>query len=91
MATEIIEMGKISSRGQIAIPSSIREEMGLEEGSKILFLLKDNTIIMKKVIPETFEEITRPFKQAAKKTGFKETEVNALIHKMRKQKHANNR
>ena len=91
MATEIIEMGTISSRGQIAIPSSIRQEMRLEEGSKILFLLKDNTIIMKKVMPETFEEITRPFKEAAKKSGFKESEVNALIHKMRKQKNANNR
>lgn len=86
MATEIIEMGTISSRGQIAIPSSIRQEMRLEEGSKILFLLKDNTIIMKKVMPETFEEITRPFKEAAKKSGFKESEVNALIHRMRKQK-----
>jgi antitoxin PrlF len=90
MATEIMEMGTVSSRGQIAIPSSIREEMGLEEGSKIIFLLKDNTIIMKKVIPESWEEITRPFKEAAKKSGFKESEVDGLIHRMRKEKRANN-
>jgi len=90
MATEAIEMGTISSRGQVAIPSNIREEMGLEEGSKILFMLKDNTLIMKKVMPETWEEITRPFKEAAKKSGFKESEVDALIHKLRKEKRANN-
>jgi len=87
MATEIVEMGTVSSRGQIAIPSSIREEMGLEEGSKILFLLKDNTIIMRKVIPESWEEITRPFREAKKK--IKESEVPDLIHKMRKEKNEN--
>jgi len=90
MASEAIEMGTISSRGQVAIPSSIRQEMGLEEGSKVLFLLKDHTLIMKKVIPESWEEITRPFKEAAKKSGFKESDVDELIHRMRKEKRANN-
>jgi AbrB family looped-hinge helix DNA binding protein len=90
MATEIVEMGTVSARGQIAIPSSIRQEMGLEEGSKILFQLKDRTVIMKKFIPESWEEITKPFKEAAKKSGFKESEVDALIHRMRKEKRANN-
>ena len=31
------EMGTMSSRGQICIPRTIREEMGLEEGKKVLF------------------------------------------------------
>jgi len=84
MATEIIEMGTVSSRGQIAIPSSIRTSLKLEEGSKVLFLQVDDTILVKKVIPETFEEITRPLKKAKKK--IKESEVVDLIHRMRKQK-----
>ncbi|MFH0869631.1 MAG: AbrB/MazE/SpoVT family DNA-binding domain-containing protein [archaeon] len=89
MATEIIELGTVSSRGQIAIPSSIREELGLEEGTKILFMVKDNAVMMKKVIPETFEDITRPLKEAARKAGLKESDVVAMIHRMRK-KDANN-
>ena len=56
MDTEIIEMGSISSRGQIAIPSEIRRELGLDEGSKILFTVKDNTVIMKKVTAASFNE-----------------------------------
>lgn len=88
MATEIVEMGTVSSRGQIAIPSSIREEMGLQEGSKILFLLKDNTVLIRKVIPESWEEITRPFKEAKKK--IREEDVEELIHKMRREKRAKN-
>ena len=87
MATEIVEMGTVSARGQIAIPSSIRQEMGLEEGSKILFQLKDRTVIMKKFIPESWEEVTKPFREAKKK--IKESEVDVLIHKMRKRWHDN--
>lgn len=86
MATEIFEMGSISSRGQIAIPSGIRQQMGLEEGNKVLFLLEDDTLIMKKVNKITFAEITKPLKAAAQKSGFKETAVDALVHKFRKEK-----
>lgn len=78
----IIEMGKISSRGQIAIPSDIRSKLSLDEGSKVLFFTEDDTLIMKKVTPASFAELTRPLREAKKK--IKENQVNALIHKMRK-------
>jgi len=32
------------------------------------------------------KEITRPLKEAAKNTGFKESEVDSIIHKIRKEK-----
>ena len=82
MGIEIFEMGSISSRGQVAIPSDIRKEMRLEEGTKVLFILEDDTLIMKKVTSETFAEITKPLREADKK--IKEDEVVDLIHKMRK-------
>ena len=47
--SEIIEMGTISSKGQVAIPLQIRDEMGLEEGSKVLFVLADETLLIKRV------------------------------------------
>lgn len=37
---KVIEIGTISSRGQIAIPSSIRAELELSEGEKIMFILE---------------------------------------------------
>jgi AbrB family looped-hinge helix DNA binding protein len=84
--SETIEMGTISSKGQVAIPALIREEMGLEEGSKILFLVADDTLLIKKVTSETFSEITKPLKEAAKKAGFKEEDVVGLVHRARKKK-----
>ena len=78
---EIIEMGKVSSRGQIAIPSDIRSRLGLEEGTKVLFLLEDNALLMKKVTPSSFAELTRPLRKAKKKVS--EGQVNELIHRKR--------
>ncbi|MBI2661000.1 AbrB/MazE/SpoVT family DNA-binding domain-containing protein [Candidatus Woesearchaeota archaeon] len=80
----IIEMGKISSRGQVAIPSDIRESMGLKEGSKVLFFLENDAVLMKKVNAESFEELTRPFKEAEKK--IEEKDVPELIHRLRSKK-----
>ena len=79
-------MGIISSRGQIAIPSNIRKNMNLEEGSKVLFILENDTLIMKRITSETFASITRPLKEEAKKSGLKESEVNDIVHKFRKEK-----
>ena len=87
---ELIEIGKISSRGQIAIPSDMRHNLGLEEGSKVLFLQEKNAIIIKKVIPESFAEITKPLKESAKKSGLKESDVVDIIHRMRKEKNEGN-
>lgn len=81
---EKIEMATVSSRGQICIPNDIREDMGLREGSKVLFVLTDGSLIMKKVSIETFEEVTRPLRESAKKAGIKESDVVGIVHRARK-------
>lgn len=82
----LIEMGKISSRGQVAIPTDIRNQLGLDEGVKVLFFTEDDTVLMKKVTQQTFAQITRPLKIAAKKAGMKEKDVPDMIHRFRKKK-----
>lgn len=83
---EIIEMGKVSSRGQICIPNGIREEMGLKEGNKVLFVLQDSSLLVKKVSMEAFAEITKPLKEEAKKAKMKESDVEGIISRFRKSK-----
>lgn len=80
--TDIIELGTVSSRGQICIPNSIRETMGLEEGSKVLFMYSDDALIMKRVTSQTFEQITKPLKEAMR--GMSENDVPDLVHRHRK-------
>ena len=77
-------MGTISSRGQVAIPSDIRNQLKLEEGSKVLFLLEEDTLLMKKVTTESFAQLTKPLRDAKKK--IKEDDVPELVHKLRRMK-----
>ena len=84
MESELVDIGKISSRGQIAIPSDIRSQLGLVDGSKVLFFTEDDTLLLKKVTPKTFEQITKPLKAAAKKSDLKESSVSSIVHRFRK-------
>ncbi len=88
---DIIEMATVSSRGQICIPNKIREKMALKDGSKVIFALTDDSLLMKKVSMETFAEITAPLKEAMKKSGLKESDVPEIIHRFRAEKRAKNK
>ena len=79
---ELIEMGKISARGQVAIPTEIREKMHLKDGQKVIFVLSGDTLIVKKIEDLSWEQITKPLREAKKK--IKEDDVVDLVHKLRK-------
>ena len=42
-------IGKVSQKGQVAIPIQIRKALGLKKGSKVLFELKKSKITIKKL------------------------------------------
>lgn len=84
--TASIEIGKVSSRGQVAIPAEMRKNLDLKEGEKVLFFSEGDTIVMKKVVLGSFREITEPLKEAAKQAGLKESEVTDVISRFRKSK-----
>lgn len=47
----IVNITKMSSRGQIVIPLDMRK--GIKEGDKLIIIKKGNEIILKKSIPES--------------------------------------
>ena len=79
---DAINMGTVSSRGQIAIPNKIREKMHLKEGEKVLFFLEGDSLLIKRVESLSWAEITKPLRDAKKK--IKEEDVPGLVHKLRK-------
>ena len=83
---EIIEMGTVSSRGQIAIPSDIRKGMGMKDGQKVLFFLDGDTLIIKRVNSLSWGKVTRPLKEAAKMSRLKESDVSDIVTKFRSKK-----
>ncbi len=81
-----VEFTKLSSKGQIVIPQSVREELKLDEGTAFAVLAKKDTILLKKIkMPKvkSWEEITKPLKEAAKKAGLMEEEVPIIVHRFR--------
>lgn len=82
--SETIEMGTVSSRGQLCIPSNIRANMGLEDGSKVLFVQQNDSLLIKKVTMQSFQQITKPLKEAAKKANMLEANANELVHTARR-------
>jgi AbrB family looped-hinge helix DNA binding protein len=84
---KIIEMGTVSSRGQIAIPSEVRKILSLSDGSKVLFAVEKDTLIIKKFDTEkTWEEVTKPLREAAKKSGLKESDIPGIVKRFHKSK-----
>ncbi len=85
----VIEIAKVSSRGQVAIPKEIRKLMGLQTGDKIVFTKEGAIIKLAKVEPKTFRELTEPLRKLPKKV--KEEDVPALIREHRKKWRAESR
>jgi len=48
-----MEVAKVTSKGQITIPISIRRKLDINEGDKVLFIYKAEGVMM--VNPETFQ------------------------------------
>ncbi len=82
--TEIVTM---SSKGQIVVPKSLREQLDMDAGSNFAVFGKDDTLILKKVkvpsVEEVFEKVHKWGTSFAKKKGFNEKDLMNKIHKRR--------
>ena len=82
------ELTKVTSKGQVVIPSEIRKELGLKEGSQMVVSRAGDLVLMRKIsIPDPkkeFEDLTKFGRDFAKKKGIKsEADVVSRIHKGR--------
>ncbi len=82
-----MELAKVTTKGQITIPKSIREILNLKEGSKILFIQKGDDIIIKNSAMIALEKIQDAFTGEAERLNLEtEEDVLELIKEFRKNK-----
>lgn len=82
-----MELAKVTSKGQITIPKSIREILNVKEGSKILFLKKENEVIIKNAAMISLEKIQKEFEGEAERLNLEtEEDVVNLIKEFRKER-----
>ena len=54
-----VEITKMSSKGQVVIPSGIREEMRLKEGDALAVTKSGDTLLLKKIKTPSKEELLK--------------------------------
>ena len=58
---------KITDKGQISIPHSFREIIGLDKGDNLLMIQAGNSIIMEKITENRFKDMLKHSENVAKK------------------------
>ena len=65
MPESIIKTVTVSGKGQISIPQEIRKQLAVEKGSKLVIILKDKKLLIRKAsdisqsIEDSFEDVVR--------------------------------
>jgi len=83
-----VELTKISEKGQVVIPSSLRKELDIKKADKFLIFGEGNTLILKKVeepvFKKSFAEIARPLQKKALELGITKEDLKKAIKEVRK-------
>lgn len=86
---ETLATTRMSSKGQVVIPESIRKQLNLKEGSQFLVVGDADVVILKVVEPPDMNQFDALIKQArkqAKETGLKPKDITSAIAKARARK-----
>ena len=85
----MVEITRLSTKGQIVIPQKVREKFDLNEGNLLTVIDDDDSIILKKLeTPKTksWDEVTKPFRDSAKKSNFTQNDLSRIIAQYRLKK-----
>lgn len=79
----------VSSKGQISIPAKVRNEMGINQGDKLAYVILDDTMVIKPIRMPSMKEFKESLDDAqewAKSVGYTEDDVNDIIKSTRARK-----
>lgn len=81
----------VSSKGQIALPVSLRKMLSIDTGDKLVAYTSGDVIMLKVLKLPTAEEFEESLKEAqswAASAGYQESHVDGIIKSARKKKRA---
>ena len=80
---------RMSSKGQIVIPETIRKRLNLQPGAQFVVVGEDDVVILKVItVPgiESFDRLIQEARQQAKKAGLKRRDIADAVLKARDRK-----
>ncbi len=81
-----MELAKITAKGQVTIPVSIRKELGLKKGDKIVFLHYNGNIIIANSALIALKKAQKGFSSEAEKAGLvDEKDVIDMVNEVREE------
>lgn len=79
-----MEIAKLSSKGQITIPVSVRNKLQLKAGDKIVILEENGRFYLENSALIAFNRISKDFENSAKEAGFDtEEDMQEYMKKIR--------
>ena len=66
----MIDMARISAKGQVTIPAAVRTMLGLKEGDRVVFAVKDGNVVLVNSNHSAWQELQEAFSDAAEGAGF---------------------
>jgi AbrB family looped-hinge helix DNA binding protein len=80
----MLDVARLSVKGQVTIPVEIRRHLGLKGGDKVVFMEKGNNILLLNSNRLAFEEFQRDMAGEAEKVGLNsEQDVVDLVKQVR--------
>jgi len=75
------EIATVTSKGQVTLPASVRRRMGIQEGSRLVFLEADGEL---RVLKEgEIDTIFKVFDDRRRELGLKRKDVERLVSEAR--------
>ena len=86
---ETLATTRMSSKGQVVIPETIRKQLDLKEGAQFLVVGDEDVVILKVVtLPDKseFDALIKQARQQAKEAGLKQKDIASAVVKARARK-----
>jgi AbrB family looped-hinge helix DNA binding protein len=83
---ETIATTRMSSKGQVVIPETIRKRLKLKEGAQFVVVGEGDVVILKTISTpdiESFDELIQQARQQAKDAGLKRADIAKAVSKAR--------
>ncbi len=82
-----MEIAKISSKGQITIPISVRNRLHLNTGDKVLILEENGRFYIENAVNMAFQQVEEGFRGAAAEAGFQsEEQMQEYVREIREER-----
>jgi AbrB family looped-hinge helix DNA binding protein len=81
----MLDVARISVKGQVTIPIAIRKKLGVKDGDKVVFVEKKGDIVLMNSNRLAFEEFQHDMLGEAEQAGlYSEKEVIELVREIRR-------